>query len=639
MDKPISSTRRLTVSDVKVLETEGDCYQVEFSLDWREAFRAGDRWNAAWVFLKVKSSETVEVDSNEGAVTTLTGTNDVTSTEAVAFERLVKHQIPRLLANFPGLPGKPPFSRPNMPSPPPPPPLLRGLAAKARGPLGAGPGLPAGGGALEQGSAKEAPLPYLLRLAHQHIEQGAQDVEVENDFALLAPGQDGAKSTITTFTSWQHMMVATDAQDHWATGSTVITPSEDGMGVFVYRSENDTSENDRSEKGRSGALKLKLRLKTQRPCDGHPLKVWVGAIEMVHIPAGEFRLGDPAGPEGPHCCFHTNGEGDDLSYPVRSEGPIEVGIEPGQLTWNNKGQMGKLGDLPATFPKGHQGYYVTKHLISQGEYADFINHLKGHQLSIRFPFGGQGEYRYTVYKTRSSARVCTRPERPANWVSWADASAYMWWTGLRPLTELEWEKAARGPLTPVSCEYAWGSTVLVSSVVILGDETEHPIVQGNANIENTLMPFHGGDGGQGPVPDDAFRATCYQCEAEAVHLGEGSDVRDIVDPREETGASYYGVMGMTGNLWEFVISAGMAKGRAFVGEHGGGELNPQGGLGSTESSWPDHDNVGIGYRGGSWYTKAYAGRIADRCFGSGLTGYYDRSHDTGIRAARTAPKP
>ena len=399
------------------------------------------------------------------------------------------------------------------------------------------------------------------------------------------------------------------------------------MGVFLYR---DTDKR--------GPMKLEgVRLRTSLAQEGEALKVWVGALEMVHIPAGDFHLGDPQGAEGPPSCFHRAGAeaGSDQSYIVRSEDELQVGEAPGELTWNNANQMGQPANVPAPFPKGHQAYYVTKHLITQGEYSDFINHLKGNQITIRFAYGGQGDYRYTVFKTWKAARVCTREERAANWVSWADASAYMWWAGLRPLTELEWEKAARGPAPPVANEYAWGSTTLVQSLVILGDETDHPIVQGNCNIGNALQPFHGGDGGQGPVPDDAFRASRYQCAAEAVHLSMASE--ETFTWREETGGSYYEVMGLSGNLWEYVISAGIEQGRAFVGDHGQGELDKAGGP-DGENSWPGHTNLGVGYRGGSWYTKVSSGRVADRCFGSGLIGFYDRGHDTGIRAARTAPR-
>jgi hypothetical protein len=38
------------------------------------------------------------------------------------------------------------------------------------------------------------------------------------------------------------------------------------------------------------------------------------------------------------------------------------------------------------------------------------------------------------------------------WLSWADSAAYMAWAGLRPMTELEYEKAMRGSRVPVQDE-------------------------------------------------------------------------------------------------------------------------------------------------------------------------------------------
>src|SRR5208283_4202281 len=50
-----------------------------------------------------------------------------------------------------------------------------------------------------------------------------------------------------------------------------------------------------------------------------------------------------------------------------------------------------------------------------------------------------------------------------NYSYWLDAAAYAAWAGLRPYTELEYEKAARGPITPVNGEYAWGSTGITNA--------------------------------------------------------------------------------------------------------------------------------------------------------------------------------
>ena len=64
-----------------------------------------------------------------------------------------------------------------------------------------------------------------------------------------------------------------------------------------------------------------------------------------------------------------------------------------------------------------------------------------------------------------------------NWLSWADVAAYLDWSGLRPMTELEFEKACRGPNAPVAGEYAWGSNaglVQATSIVNGGLSNEVP---------------------------------------------------------------------------------------------------------------------------------------------------------------------
>lgn len=603
--------RRLEVRDVRVIEAPDQVYDVRFDLDWREAFRDGEHWSAAWVFIKINLAQTEEVASVDAAVETLGGGDP----RSEPFMRdMLEHTRADILRGMAKLADKlPPGRRPlGKPLPPGklPRPILRALADAEH----------------ELEGLDERPLPPMIRVQHSRVSQAAgKQVEIEDGFAFLTAGANG-KQTITKFTKWRHLPLASDPAAHQAPAGVVIAPSPDGIGVFVYRNED----------GR-GPLELRdVRVRTSLPCNGEAFKIWVGALEMVRVPTSPFLAGDPLGPKGPTSCLYRAGpDDDDLAYPITSEDEIPVGSEQGQLTWNNTGQMGTLAKLPAQYPKGHRAFYMLKHQVTQAEYTDFINHLNGNQITIRFPYGGQGEYRYAVYKTMSAPRVCTRSERAANWMSWADARAYLWWAGLRPMTELEYEKAGRGPAQPVSGEYAWGSTTLVQSVVILGDESGRPIVQGNCNIGNPMQLFQGGDGSQGPVPDDAFRASRYQDHAEAIYRVPESE--QTFTPREETGASYYGIMGLSGNLWEFVVSLGTDKGRSYVGEHGDGNLDATASP-EAENSWPTPDNQGVGFRGGSWYTKTSSGRLADRCFGSGLTGYAERSHDTGVRGVRTAPE-
>ena len=115
MDRPINSTRRLTVSEVRIVENRSGTYDISFDLDWREAFRDDEHWNAAWIFLKYNPGQTTEVSSSEEAVATLTHHNAPTTAEASQVASALAHQVGRALARGPGLPLIPPGA----PLPPP----------------------------------------------------------------------------------------------------------------------------------------------------------------------------------------------------------------------------------------------------------------------------------------------------------------------------------------------------------------------------------------------------------------------------------------------------------------------------------------------------------------------------------------
>jgi formylglycine-generating enzyme required for sulfatase activity len=103
--------------------------------------------------------------------------------------------------------------------------------------------------------------------------------------------------------------------------------------------------------------------------------------------------------------------------------------------------------VPAEFPKGTRAFYIMKYEISQGQYADFLNGISHYAASFRAPFAGIGYYdeRGTI-RIEGSAYVASKPNRPANQMSWDDGTTFADWAGLRPMTELEFTKAARGPV-------------------------------------------------------------------------------------------------------------------------------------------------------------------------------------------------
>lgn len=78
---------------------------------------------------------------------------------------------------------------------------------------------------------------------------------------------------------------------------------------------------------------------------------------------------------------------------------------------------------------------------------------------------------------------------------------------------------------------------------------------------------------------------------------------DGVATRIAAGAGYYGVMELSGNVWERVVNIGYSSGRNFEGRyHGNGQLASAGSADVT--SWPGVDAVGAGFRGGSLVSNA-----------------------------------
>ncbi len=335
------------------------------------------------------------------------------------------------------------------------------------------------------------------------------------------------------------------------------------------------------------------------------IEAHVFALEMVYVPAGPFSVGDadPRSIEGA-AFYQSDAQGQHAGlYRVNSEAEIRVAPQAGALYYQTRTpEYGgdRQGPVPAAFPKGTNAFYTMKYEILQGQYATFLNTISSEASFFRTPMSGRGYYEERGTSRRERDRyVASSPDRPANWVSWDDGTAFADWAGLRPLTELEFTKAARGPTTPVAGEYPWGTA-----------------------SKERLLRRTGND-------------------SELVQTGEADESRLTDATRDVLGASQYRVMDLAGSVWEKVVTIGHPRGRAFRGTHGDGVLRAYG-MASNED-WPsgDHDGGGYGYRGGGYYERGLAERdlnpfshTEQRPYGS--WGGAPRSVAYGFRAARTA---
>jgi formylglycine-generating enzyme required for sulfatase activity len=427
--------------------------------------------------------------------------------------------------------------------------------------------------------------------------------------------------------------INTTIENGLQTPGTAFNPSTNPvMGVFVYRSVagsgNFSCQN----------IQLRWNYGANGVADNAQIDIKVFAIEHVYIPSGSFVVGSGGNDHGE---FYTYPD-ITSSFIISSEAAITVGTQPGNLYYSN--DLGYTGDqtgpIPATYPKGFKAFYAMKYEISQVGYVDFLNTLNRNQQSFRARGSLNGPTHYRFVLTNSNQPVnrsgvaCRAliPPVPGEveffcdlnnnsipnesndgqniactqlW--YADVAAYLDWASLRLMTEFEFEKCGRGPLPPVSDEFAWGNNVFnpITGIQNAGTAAEIPvdyISNVAANASNTL----------GPLRTGAFaRATSN---------------------RSESGAGYYGALDLSGNLRERGVNISTPFSRVYNGVHGDGILGFDGQ--HIVDNWPSAENpVAAFFRGGCLDCNIDQNHISNRRDATGQLPY--DSFNAGGRGVRT----
>jgi formylglycine-generating enzyme required for sulfatase activity len=433
---------------------------------------------------------------------------------------------------------------------------------------------------------------------------------------------------------WRHIFLLNAGNNITPSGFSVSLgtnpPTIGGFGAFLYRSA--------AGYGSTIINNVELGILPNNASGIYDIKAF--AIEMVYVPTSPFYAGDATSSNS-----YTSFLGD----------PIDNGF-----TYINDPLTGFLSGLGSTqFPYGYNAFYCMKYELSQGGYRDFLNTLSfsEQQSSTAIaPSASVGSYALSS-TNRNNIKIKIAGVSPntaaeyacdangngiydeladgeniaCNFLNWPDQARYLAWSGLRPLTELEYEKAGRGIQFSVANEYAWGNAQIPISAIasiyvltnpnqnneIVSNGTTAPVGNANFTVTYPNSPFNG------PLRNGIFATATSN--------------------RITSGASFYGVMELSGNLWERVITTANPNGRNFNGTHGGGYL-----ISSFLSSWPGYDAVsnsisgtvpatGIIYRGGSWNTVASFLRISDRAGLLVNDANTIRASDVGVRGCRTAP--
>jgi formylglycine-generating enzyme required for sulfatase activity len=459
-----------------------------------------------------------------------------------------------------------------------------------------------------------------------------------------------SNATVTCQRIWEHASLDVSG-GHTAPSGSVIDVANDSTGVFIYRNADGTGSVNYQN------VQLRWKYGINGVADDALTQVQVYAIEMVYVPQGNFSIGSGGNESNRFYTYPST----NVPYSITGEGAITVGQTNGNLYYTPTGTAGDgAGPVPTAFPKGHNAFYCMKYEISQGQYCAFLNTLTRNQQSNRVTMddtlgryaGGHtwsGSYtpseisNLTTPANRNGLRFIVDPggiiprtyacdlntsatlptgvnqSDDGEWIAmnqlnWMDGCAYMDWAGLRPMTELEYEKACRGDQAPVADEYAWGSTSIteVTGINNVGANNE-TFTNAGANCASNCSVIGG------PLRVGVFAGGATT--------------------RAQAGATYYGIMDMSGNLLERPVTIGNADGRAFTGVHGNGRLSANGH--ANQTSWPGLISgevtgaSGSGVRGGHWTSSSLLARVSHR--NSGANALTNRNSSFGFRGVRLFP--
>jgi len=417
---------------------------------------------------------------------------------------------------------------------------------------------------------------------------------------------------------WRHARLLTDPLAHRMGNNNgvlaTLDPASDGLGVFLYAGQPGFTSIDWDQ------VSLSWDLSAAGVGREAVVEVEVIALEMVYVPESIFLLGDGTDVDALLAAQFTTGTSAQ-PFEVNSEAAIELGGGGESAMGNHDRRMSgatpqqywddfstsSRQTLAADYPKGFAGFYVMKHELTQGDYARFMNLLDPSQQATRNPatnLPAGEEHRYAI-SAAAPFRVAPY-NRAANWLSWMDLAAFADWSGLRPMTELEFEKASRGDRVPDAGEFAWGPEAPPAGKYNLqGADTSDELVVNQS--EGANVAFDGTIGLASSVSGPLRVAGFFP----------------LATSRLGFGGSYYRVTELSGNLAEMVVTVGRSSGRRFRGVHGDGALSAAGNAGGGNVEfWPGARRTaqgfevlnadGSGTRGGDWTADVRSLRVSAR---------------------------
>lgn len=384
------------------------------------------------------------------------------------------------------------------------------------------------------------------------------------------------------------------------------------VGIFIYQPSGD-----RVGDVASTTVSLLWKTSLHSPAEDATVNdydIQVFAIEMVNIPDGSFYIGDGVS-----------------TYSLRTSPTpaVPIHVTSNAMGWQrvDHQSLSTTGtqNIPDEYPNGYDSFWIMKYETSQIQYLKFLNTLSRTIQNMRIG-SAVSQSTSTVTNTYVMSNSSSIDSRNAivcepiiqvggepvtfkmdydgdrvyneindgsniacNWMSGEDLLAYLDWAALRPLTEFEYEKAARGPhVKPFGYTYqmAWGiaETTEVTGIDNPGEADEAP-----SNSGTGICVYNNNANVAGPM----------RC---------GFAATPTTENRYSCGASYYGVFELTGNVSEPYMSIRYGASPytdSFQGRSGDGIIDETNGM-ANEDGWPQGSSGSslngyyMQYRGGDW---------------------------------------
>lgn len=359
-------------------------------------------------------------------------------------------------------------------------------------------------------------------------------------------------------------------------------------GTMIFRDDNNMGT------GSVSATNIRIGVVNNLPYD---IEVRGFAIEMVYIPApitSRPVFGDGDGVTESVNAFHysdnlaTNNSVLPIKCDVNGFDDYDLETDGLYVFSNDTIQYVNPGYF-AAFPT-FKALWCMKYEIVQAAYRDFLNTLTYVQqltrtslapnsatgtsalsggtyrnfLEVRTP--GVSNSTPAVYGCDANGNNIYDEAGDGEWIAcnflaWIDVAAFLDWSGLAPMSELQYERICRGNSSAggnpsILGEYAWGTnTIFSSNYTLTGGSTASEIASNASGVLGNAA--YGSTTSAGPLRNGIFATS--------------------ISNRITSGSSFFGVMEMSGNMPEYCISFGSMAGRSCgLVPNGNGNLSPLG---------------------------------------------------------------